>query len=934
MLRTATCITSPSRRDNTNINFAHHTNSLPFVDWEPGLREATYQALLRERYTYPNLKDHVFDAPLENRQDTAFPFGDITVLGRGQLISTYNGLKFTQDTYQNDCDDCHNTRYHCPPSRCHKQRLHARDDIIALWTIKRIRHRDPVFGHRYDLQYTIAPLDGTNGFLPDETGYDYNTPGHIFILKTQPALTQPTNQREGYPYYHSTQVPNSLYTEDYNGYNHNVPSPGHEKNHKVEETTHQQVQSVPTYQTNGEHTDENHRAKEVQLYKKLLNSLSLKTTSVYNPVIPSYAHSDIFDADVATIRPQSTASHSVLVPQTSSILPHLVHTNRATVTVTPQVIVTLVPVYNITDKTTYIPTTELKTTRYLQHGTTIPGTTNFQTYNVPSTSTLRNKITTIGSKVTEQKHIKYSEPDPLYHNKQTTNINHVHHTSKAPITTITYFSPTNTDDENDVSTPRATTKKMIRVTTRKTTPRDDEYLDIFGESPNIATKKPAAKVQNNQLPKPDNEVGTTTSYRHNTVTLLQKTEPTTEELKATVLGNTESVQYYTEDGTTLQSTPVGTSTHKFRDTSETPDSSELLPSTHEVTTGALITHPVFYSTPQNYYETETTKSDTTTTRRNRFTNKQPETSTRDIHLIEKESSTYATSTAQYNNQKTFTDTEIASTSKLNNEITTQITSTTKQATPVETIIYPTTRNPVSTTYTQQRTTKINTKPSTQKTIDSFHQDTILADIFGEEEHDDVIDKPVTASTPQYIQHEDEFLFGTQSADSTTQSTKVIFDNFFIPSATSPTSEESDSYTPATDDTATPKSFGATLTTEKHDEAIPRTSLSYVTSISYHVDEENNTEAQPMPLTTTKYEPTIKAKISEMSTSDYKIFKAELPETTSAVEPVVEVSKSNTKKEFDNLALSLINHARSIDILNNRTKRTKYKRRRYRPTVKN
>lgn len=156
------------------------------IRWEIGLREATYQALRRERISQSHLKDEIYSAPILGHQDAATPFGDIAILARGQLYSTPIGYKFIQDAYRNDCDDCHNKPFRCTDELCTPHRDKNSKSLIALWTVKRIRHRD-LKGHRFELQFTVSPMSpaAPRDFVTRNGHFDYNIPGHVFIIKVK-----------------------------------------------------------------------------------------------------------------------------------------------------------------------------------------------------------------------------------------------------------------------------------------------------------------------------------------------------------------------------------------------------------------------------------------------------------------------------------------------------------------------------------------------------------------------------------------------------------------------------------------------------------------------------------------------------------------------------------------------------------------------------
>lgn len=204
---------SPNEFKNPNNNI--HQSAPDKIRWEIGLREATYQALRRERINTPNLKDDIYSAPILGFQDTATPFGDIAVLARGQLYNTPpQGYKFVQDLYRNDCDDCHNKPYRCENQQCAPYREQNSKTLMALWTVKRIRHRDLNSGHRYELQFTVSPMSPAANaeFITRNGNFDYNVPGHVFIIKVKnrqnPTNRQPYNRSEKYKSDSSTRFPN------------------------------------------------------------------------------------------------------------------------------------------------------------------------------------------------------------------------------------------------------------------------------------------------------------------------------------------------------------------------------------------------------------------------------------------------------------------------------------------------------------------------------------------------------------------------------------------------------------------------------------------------------------------------------------------------------------------------------------------------------
>lgn len=208
------CYTCPSQTISTNKSknnvraidaqgYSHHKSLPPDkANWEMGLREATYQALIREQVRDPALRAGIYAADIEGLQDTATPFGDIALVARGQLFATAHGYHFVQDPYHSDCEDCgkHSVTPRCGRRPCLQPwtgdgRL---DNLMALWTVKRIRHRDPKLGHRYELQFTIALMSpaASPHFVTRNGHFDYNVPGHVFIVKLRDSMeASPMNFR-------------------------------------------------------------------------------------------------------------------------------------------------------------------------------------------------------------------------------------------------------------------------------------------------------------------------------------------------------------------------------------------------------------------------------------------------------------------------------------------------------------------------------------------------------------------------------------------------------------------------------------------------------------------------------------------------------------------------------------------------------------------
>ncbi|XP_030748941.1 mucin-3A-like [Sitophilus oryzae] len=173
---------------NQNHRPSRHTNRRDFhiregpseFDWEHGLRESTIQALHREHFGDHNLRHLIYSAPLLGKRNRAIPFGDIAVLARGQLYANYAGYIFVQDPHENDCDDCWSSN---------RTPWHPRqnEQLVALWTVRRIRHRYLERDPKFEIEYTISPVNlryHHENYINPNGGLNYNLPGHIFVLRS------------------------------------------------------------------------------------------------------------------------------------------------------------------------------------------------------------------------------------------------------------------------------------------------------------------------------------------------------------------------------------------------------------------------------------------------------------------------------------------------------------------------------------------------------------------------------------------------------------------------------------------------------------------------------------------------------------------------------------------------------------------------------
>lgn len=256
-------------------NYRRHISSTYANYWEIGLKESTYRTFLRKGYADPSLKDQILNAPLtglHDRQST--PFGDIAVLGRGQLYFSAGGFLFVQDEYSYDCDECDVRR-----------QLHHHGQIVALWTVTRLRHHDKTGFYRYETEYLISPIS-SNNYLKRNGAFDYDIPGFVFILKTHhPEVNGFQNYLNPTP---------AWYNEDKSEY---VNSNKGRRYLPPDTTTTTFYYTTPKvfYQNSKERHPyydpdivpaRNNVEKEIELYKKLLQSLKSAQTST-SSTLPS-----------------------------------------------------------------------------------------------------------------------------------------------------------------------------------------------------------------------------------------------------------------------------------------------------------------------------------------------------------------------------------------------------------------------------------------------------------------------------------------------------------------------------------------------------------------------------------------------------------------------------------------------------------------------
>jgi hypothetical protein len=79
------------------------------------------------------------------------PFGDIIILAKGKLKTFPNNTYFFEE-FNDVCE-----------YECQNNADKYLENVIALWMVEKIRHRDKDFGYRFDLKFTIVPITNEMG---------------------------------------------------------------------------------------------------------------------------------------------------------------------------------------------------------------------------------------------------------------------------------------------------------------------------------------------------------------------------------------------------------------------------------------------------------------------------------------------------------------------------------------------------------------------------------------------------------------------------------------------------------------------------------------------------------------------------------------------------------------------------------------------------
>ncbi|XP_064212209.1 mucin-2-like [Tribolium castaneum] len=889
-------------------------NFHPPTDWELGLRESVHQALLREHYTDPGLRDRLLAAPFINRQDDASPFGDIAVLARGQLYITPEGFKFVQDV---DCD-CQR----CLTSPQCQWKTFGHHKLLALWTVKRIRHRDPHYGHVYEIEYTISPITHTisEDLVKRHGFFNYNVPGHIFVIKSDPGVNT-VGQKEWFKKEedHGHYKPGILIQMTPDGYKHVLHSfPGFFTSY------HDQTTIDP---------------KEYELYKKLIESLAAKTSSgphrfsVTTPTTTTFVVSEGQLIPITTLPTQSytkspkpiTTIHYYTPVETTTekqdesfdIFSEALRTTTTKKITTSEERVNLFPVSptepmkpvtevpkhtrpdsiseqlpapdrNVETTIPYVTTTQpsvrkeesttIEKVPYTEQKTTIIGP--FTTERVKSTTfytTVPKSSTVIEAVPVRTLHTSTSPKTTSTSPKTTTIIEAV------PVRTLhtsTTFLPSSSPKTSSYETTviEAVPVRTLRPTTGHDTtfstsssPKTTSYGTTVIEAVPVRTLHTSTNQGTTFLPpsSPKTSYRTTlveevpvrtlhTSSSPKTTTTIQ-TIPTTTPYGSTTI--VEAVPVTTLQGSTIiEAVPITT---PYLSTSYGTTVVEAVPTT----THPKNTYETIAKTPS--YETTIPEIVPTTTRSR---------TSYGTTLGEPESVT--------THPKPTTVTEFYFESKPKTTVTQQ-----KFTIPTTTTYY--TQTPTQylkeATFTTKKVPRVTiTTPSDDFLLDSDiekkpkipeKKDFDVDDIFGTVSTKSSTE-PIETTTKQLIQSDvSRALFGrakqvkiSSKIRKSTNRPKIIYGNFYAPSTPNPTNTL----------------LGTTVDTDGYEtttEIRPSTDQSISTSISFEVNKRNKSE-----------------------------------DTTAS-------STSETKKVFDDLALQLVNHARTIDYLQKKPSRQpKYRRR--------
>ncbi|KAL3276377.1 hypothetical protein HHI36_011761 [Cryptolaemus montrouzieri] len=987
----------------------------PTIDWEIGLREAAHQALLRDGYTDPSLHNYLQDAPFLGKQ-AAKVFGDIAILARGQLYVTPAEFIFVQDSYRNDCDGCHNEYSDCQGIKCNRYKSHESTQLVALWTVKRIRHRDENYGHRYEIEYTISPVDtaASNGHQVAEGKFNYGLPGYVFVIRSNPRYTS------GYQHNKFFSSPDQV--KWHRNHLSRLPDEQHH-NHLITHTYPPRITNI--YQTPGtsiqyETTASTADPREIHLYRNLIKSLAAKTsTTGHRFKIEPQSTSSSIDRMTAAIPPPKTKyqiTSSSFAPRTTLVQLHtgqIVPLTEISTSTIPQgqlqilTPVELAPIQTFTTNGFHlIPTQPITTPDNKQHSYT--------------ESTFPNQIPSTSVPIFIMKEVIPPSVRP--------EVVKTMGSTKLPKKTTIHFFAAEDDEQSSqediksdifkTTTKYATEKKFSEIPSRKTNDEDydEDDFDLFQPSKSTEPMRKVTEVpfketspSVNQVPRPNKETPTTRPYSSSTIPTIEElhstfgrrttipvknitstripttyaTESTKITLpiprideyettkknkifrKPTVFTKTTMYQETTSlptlqtttQSTTLQNFKVGSTTAEPRETIVTVTPIQTISTGYNEATLTSLGYNTIVNTEHTTEQKESqlypTMSKTTFTYPN--TGLSTTFAPRTISTtLEENTNRKVTTTPEYNSYTEYFPTE----TKFGTSLTGTISTDANRQTifPFSTV-FPffetertdstfrlnklTTPSLKSTIPTRLATTKL--KPNK---IKNNNNDFLVEDISEQDSYepilkstnknkfqdytDDDIFGPTTKQKPKklskYQQQKSKIYrtgFTTEPTRTVAKTPKIIYSDFYEASTVPPT-------TSLTQFRAESQNNFVTKPLDPTTEYFPLTSLSYLTSISYKVNKKNDATA---PMDDIEILPTIRAKLENVVNNEkLQIFKAELPDTEENT-----TSKVSDKEAFDNIALQLVNHARSLDLLNKKKKEgkenpleekkaTKYKRR--------
>lgn len=435
--------------------------------WETGLRESVYRTFLRKGYVDPSLRDQILHAPLlvtQYKQQEATPFGDIAVLARGQLYFAAGGFQFVQDEHSYDCDEC------LPLLRFDQ------GQIVALWTVKRLRHRDQNGYYRYETEYLIS-LVGGNVFKHNGA-FNYDIPGYIFILKDLQRQNDNLWNRGNPLWYKQDEIKQFGFETN----RHYLPP--------VFSTA--ATPALYYYTTPKTHFNndpdiipaKNNVRKEIQLYNMLLQTLTqaqpsngvrFSVTATAKPFKPSPTYIKYSEPDplYTTIRtPLTTVRFDTATRKLQhkvQSIPFAVQTLKNTIPpTTTQRTLTIAPFLPTPTHTKYpAPNLFHTTTRVPPTMATrkVPSTTS---KSIVASTTTQKPITTTAFKSIPVDYTKYSEPDPLYTTSKTSP------TTVRIESTTTKIYPKVQDDQFSIQIPSTTTQRPLTTTTF-------DLFDVFSQ---------------------------------------------------------------------------------------------------------------------------------------------------------------------------------------------------------------------------------------------------------------------------------------------------------------------------------------------------------------------------------------------------------------------------------------------------------------------